>query len=279
MAQLQLNTADALGPIRDRDAIRVCSLSGILDAKAKVVSLEKLRDGLEISIHDLERQRSRDQMLNKALLVARFTKASCDAFLSLASDLASVLGGKVGAKQAELVDSIYETVSPLVEATSASVAGQKVDWVKTGAASMKKGASLVTDNKGYQILTQSTAVKVEIINSAMNQDKEGIFKSAASYLYDLHATLLEIADAKKTAAFAKIAKDAFEYNEKIGDAFDQMLEGTLESEQRYLSLKTSLSHSARRLSAAIGDLEDFITSCEDDLGVTVTAPVDSNRLP
>jgi len=50
---------------------------------------------------------------------------------------------------------------------------------------------------------------VEIINSAMNQDKEGVFKSAMSYIYDLNTTLQEMAGAKKTAAFATIAKDAF----------------------------------------------------------------------
>lgn len=140
-------------------AVRVCSLSGIMNAKEKVISLEKLRDGLEISIHELEKQRSRDQLLNKGLLVARFTKATCDAFLSMATDLVSVLGGKALAKEAELVGSVYETLTPIAEATSASAAGQKVDWVKTGAASMKKGASLVTENQGYKILAQSTAVK------------------------------------------------------------------------------------------------------------------------
>ena len=43
----------------------------------------------------------------------------------------------------------------------------------------------------------------------MNQDKEGVFKSAMSYIYDLNTTLQEMAGAKKTAAFATIAKDAF----------------------------------------------------------------------
>ena len=94
MPQPQFNPPDSLGPIRDRDAVRVCSLSGIMNAKERVVSLEKLRDGLELSIHELEKQRSRDQLRNKGLLVARFTKATCDAFLSMAADLASVLGGE-----------------------------------------------------------------------------------------------------------------------------------------------------------------------------------------
>ena len=177
------------------------------------------------------------------------------------------------------MDSVYETLTPIAEAASASAAGQKVDWVKTGAASMKKGASLVTDNQGYKILAQSSAVKVEIINSAMNQDKEAVFRSAISYVYDLNTTLGEMAGAKKTSAFAKIAKDTFEYNEKVGEAFEQIFDSSLESERRYLNLKTSLSHNARRLSSSISDLEKFITSCEAELGLTSTASSDSPKLP
>ena len=278
MASPQFDTPNAVGPIRDRDAHRVCSLSGIVSAREQVTSLRQLRNGLDLSIRDLEAQRRKDQVVNKALLVARFTKASCDAFISLAADMATAFAGKLG-KQAEFVEALYGSATPLAEAASASYAGQNVDWIRTGADSVKKGISVVTHNEGYRIATRSAVVKVELIKSAMNQDKEGLLKSAASYLYDLHTTLGEMAGAGKTAAFAKIAKDAFEYNEKIGQAFDDMLEGSLATEEQYRGLKTTLSHQARRLSATIDAVDKFIVSCEDELGDTPGASLAPMTLP
>jgi hypothetical protein len=67
----------------------------------------------------LEAQRRKDQVVNKALLVARFTKASCDAFISLAADMATAFAGKLG-KQAEFVEALYGSATPLAEAASAS---------------------------------------------------------------------------------------------------------------------------------------------------------------
>lgn len=141
---------------------------------------------------------------------------------------------------------------------------------------MKKGVNLVTKNDGYRMLTKTTVVKVEIMKSAMNQDKDGVIRSAASYLYDLHTTLGDLtrnAGVKKVSAFAKIAKDAFEYNEKIGDAFEDMLHASLETQERYLTLKSTLTHQARMLAARIDDLNDFITSCEAEIKASAGAPL------
>jgi hypothetical protein len=241
-----------------------------------------LRDGLEISIQDLEMEKRKEEMLNKGLLVLRFTKASCDAFISMAADFLSVIGGEVAKKQAEAIEAIYGAASPVAEAASSSYAGQKVDWVKTGADSIKKGVSLVTKNEGYRIATKSAVVKVEIIKSAMNGDKEGLLKSAASYLYDLHTTLGDLAEnagVKRVSAFAKIAKDAFEYNEKTGEAFEELLQGDLETQERYHALKTTLIHQARRLSATIDDLDEYITSCDAEIKASSGAATSPIKLP
>lgn len=268
MAESQFNTPDAIGPIRDRDVYRVCGLSGLVAAKQKVVSLQKLRDGLEISIRDLERQRNREQMLNKGLMVLRFTKATSDAFISIAADLAKVVFGKAVGDEAEAVDAIYGAATPLAEEASSSIAGQKVDWVKAVGDSAKKGVNRVTNNDGYRILTQTTVVKVEVIRAAMNEDKEGLMKSAGSYLIDLHVAIAESTKkvgAERVAAFVKISKDAFEYNEKVGNAFDELLDGDRETAERYLSLKTSLVHQARRLSRTIAELQSYIADCGAEL--------------
>lgn len=259
MAQSNLFTPDAVGPIRDPDARRVCSLAGLETERQKVLDLRQLRDGLNTSIRELERQRGKDKIVNKALLVARFTKATCDAFISMAGALAG--------EEAEKFAASYAAATPLVEAAATSAAGGKADWAKAGATSVKEGVSAVTRNKGVEILTKTSVVKVEIIKGAMNHDEEGIIKSAASYTYDLNVTVAEMTGekGKAGAALAKVAKSAFEYSEQIGKSFDQLIDDDLSSEERAAALKRNLVNQAKLLSKKIDEMERFIGSCEYEL--------------
>lgn len=264
MAQPNLFTRDTVGPIQDSETRRVCSLASIETERQKVFTLRQLRDGLNISIRELEDQRRKDKIVNKALVVARFTKATCDAFISMAGALGkAVLPGAAG-DQVERIASGYAAATPLIEAVATSAAGGQADYVKALATTAKEGVSLVTHNKGAEILTKSTVVKVEIIKGAMNHDQEGIIKSAISYTYDLNTTIAEMAGKRGEAgaAFAKVAKSAFEYNEQIGKAFDQLIDDDLESQERANALKSNLAHQAKLLSKKIAEMEQFVVSCE-----------------
>jgi len=267
MAQPNFSTTDTVGPIQDPDARRVCSLATIDTARQKVFTLRQLRDGLDISIQDLEAQRRKDKIINTALVVARFTKATCDAFISMAGALGKAVLPKPAGEQVERFAAGYAAATPLVDAAATSAAGGNADWVKAGATSVKEGVSLVTHNKGIEIVTKSTVVKVEIIKGAMNHDKEGIIKSAVDYTYDLNTTVAEMAGEKGEAgaALAKVAKSAFEYNEQIGKAFDQLIDDDLESQERIHALKSNLVHQAKLLSKKIDEMEQFITSCDYQL--------------
>jgi hypothetical protein len=270
MARPNIPTPDTAGPIRDPDARRVCTLAGITAARQKVITLRQLRDGLDISIRELDAQRRKDQIINRALLVAKFTKATCDAFISMAGALGKVVLPKLAGEKVEQVAAGYAAAMPLVEAAATSTAGGRADWVKAGAASVREGASLVTHNKGGEMLIKSTVVKVEIIKGAMNNDKDGIINSGVNYIYDLNTTVAEMTGEKGEAAatFAKIAKSAFDYNEQIGKAFDQLIDDDLESMERADALKRNIATQARRLSKQIFDMEQFITSCEYALANT-----------
>ena len=267
MAQPNSITPDAVGPIQDPDARRVCSLAGIETARQKVFTLRQLRDGLDVSIRELEGQRRKDKIINNALIVARFTKATCDAFISMAGALGKAVLPRLAGDKVEKFAAGYAAVNPLVEAAATSAAGGNAEWAKAGATFVKEGASVVTHNRGAEILTKSTVVKVEIIKGAMNHDKEGIIKSAVDYTYDLNTTLAEMTGEKGEAgaALAKVAKSAFEYNEQIGKAFDQLIDDDLESQERIHALKRSLLHQAKLLSRKIDEMEQFISSCEYQL--------------
>src|SRR3954465_13634864 len=99
MPHPNLNTPDAVGPIRNPDARRVCTLSGIATAQEKIVTLRQLSNGLDISIRELDSQRRAENIAEKALLVARFTKATCDAFLSMGAALSKAFLPQPASKQ------------------------------------------------------------------------------------------------------------------------------------------------------------------------------------
>lgn len=267
MAQPDISAPDTVGPISDPEARRVCSLAGIETARKKVFTLRQLRDGLDISIKDLEAQRRKDQIVNRALMVARFTKATCDTFISMAGALGKAFMPKVAGDKVEKFAEGYAAIAPLVDAAATSAAGGNADWVKAGATTVKEGVSVVTENKGIEILTKSTVVKVEIIKGAMNHDQDGIIKSAVDYTYDLNTTVVGMTGKKGKVAegLAKVAKSAFEYNEQIGKAFDQLIDDDLESQERIHALKSTLVHQAKLLSKKIDEMEQFVTSCEYQL--------------
>jgi len=267
MAQPVFIATDTVGPIQDPDARRVCSLAGIETARQKAFTLRQLRAGLDLSIRELEKQRRKDKIINDGLIVARFTKATCDAFISMAGALGkAVLPGPAGEKVERLAAG-YAAVTPVIDAAATSAAGGNAEWTKAGATFVKEGASVVTHNKAAEIITKSTVVKVEIIKGAMNHDKEGLIKSAIDYIYDLNTTIAEMAGKKGEAgaALAKVAKSAFEYNEQIGKAFDQLIDDDLDSQERIHALKSSLVHQAKLLSRKIDEMEQFINSCEYQL--------------
>ena len=269
-----LLTPAALGPIKNQDAGRVCSLANISSAGKKLVTWRELKRGLDMSISELESQRSKEQIVNKALLVARFTKATCDAFIEMAAEMTKVVLPKAAAKKVKLVNTVYGMATPLAKAGGTMLAGGKVDKVKTMTAVTKAAAGLVK-NSGVEILIKNTAVKVEIVKGAMNGDQKGLFKSAVDYVYDLNTIAIKIAGAEKTAAFANIAKQTFDYNSALQEAFDEYLDLKVESADRHTSLKVSMLRSARQISMKITELEAFIQSCQTsapDAPVTVSPP-------
>jgi hypothetical protein len=151
MVERNFSTPDTAGPIKDPDARRVCSLAGIETARQKVFTLRQLRVGLDISIKDLEAQRRKDKIINTAFGVARFTKATCDAFISMAGALGKAVLPKPAGEAVEKIAAGYAAATPLIDAAATSAAGGKADWVKAGTSSVKEGVSLVTKNKAVEV--------------------------------------------------------------------------------------------------------------------------------
>ncbi|CAH1678234.1 hypothetical protein BOSEA31B_14673 [Hyphomicrobiales bacterium] len=253
-------------PIVDPRALRICNAAGLWKANKQLASLRELRSGLDISLRELEGERKKAEIVNKALMVARFTRATADAFISMTSALAKVVLPKVAADGIDRVGTAYGAATPWAEALGNKMAGAKVDWTDTAASSAREGASLMTGNDGYELLIQSSAVKVEIVNAAMQKDQAKVIRSSAFYLVDLHASMAKIAGRRKSEALLKLAKSTYEYNDKIGDAFNALIDDDLATAMQFDASKATLLRAGRELSKKIAELEGFVADCQQELG-------------
>jgi hypothetical protein len=260
MAQPQ-STNQSRNVIRDPNAARICNLAGISAAQKKIVALSQVRDGLIISMRELESQKRKNDIVAKTLVALKFTKASCDAFIGLAAELSKAVLPESVATNARLVKGGYGVATAFAEAGGTALAGGKVDVAKTTAAVTKASGDLV-DGKGYRYLLKNTGVKIDLFNSAMNGDAKGLRKGAIDYMSDLAKFSLDALEKKKASVFVGIAKQSFDYNDKLTNAFDEFLANNEENEAILLTGRLALTRSARQIEKNIKTMEDFIASCE-----------------
>lgn len=252
-------------PIVEPNAVRLCNAAGLWKASRHLATLGELRSGLDISLRELEGERKQAEFVNKALMVARFTRATADAFVVMTAALVKVVMPKQVAARTDMVSRVYGAASPWADALGNKTAGNQVDWVDTAATSARKGAPLMTDSKGYELLIRSAAIKVGVVNAAMHQNQSKVIRSTALYLVDLNASAAQLAGWGKSAAFLQIAKGAYEYNDKIGKAFDSLIEDDFATASQFNASKATLLRAGRELSSKIAELEQFMVSCQQEL--------------
>lgn len=251
-------------PVVEPNAVRVCNAAGLWKASGQLATFRELRSGLDISLRELESERKRAELVDKALMVARFTRATADAFIAMTAALVKVVTPKA-ASQTDLISRAYGAASPWADAAGNKIAGNDVDWIDTAATSVRKGAPLMTSNKGYELAIRSAAVKVEVVNAAMHQDQSKVIRSTALYLVDMNASAAQLAGWGKSAAFLQIGKGVYEYNDKIGKAFDSLIEDEFATASQFNSSKATLLRVGRELSNKIADVENFMASCQQEL--------------
>lgn len=233
------------------------------DAPNRLVTLRQLHAMLEASIRDLEAEHRKEELVEQAFLVARFTKATCDAFIGMAAGMAEALG-LPAAKGAKAVGGAYEAATPWATAASAWATGGRVDTMKTITSSVKGGSALLPAQ--YEILAKSTVVKAEILNAAMHSKQEEILPAARDYLIDLHLTIAKLEtmpkNVQRAGHFAEVIKRGVEYNKALGEAFDQMIDATDENDERFRAQKTTLLVQAKLIAHKITALEHEVQALQ-----------------
>lgn len=277
--------------VRDATARQVCSLAGISVARERLNTFRELKAGIDVSLRQLESERTWAQRANKALLVLKFTKATCDAFIGMAAELSSYVPG--AGKGANAVRSGYGIASTVADTAATAAAGGEVNYVTAGTGIVKSAAGFV-DNSGASFLLTSNAIKAEMIVAAMNSDRDGVNKSAAEYGTELAKFSLSALDSEeakdalsgltnrlglqkttgptKAATFVGIATEAFNYHQALNGAFDQYFDEQLDAAGRYQSGKAQFMRLGRQLQGKIDALEQFISSCELQLAQEKASP-------
>src|SRR5690606_7504488 len=170
------------GPIRHAAAAKVCTLAGLNQAYKGLVTLRQLDRGMEIALQEVEAAQTKAELIDTALVVARFTKTTCDAFISLAAALS------LNEKAEQLVRE-YGVLSIATGAVGDLTAGARAHPLKLTTDALKAGAEYMRPNAGY--LTKSVAVKGELVHSAMSAKQKDVLKSAVEYSADLATYTLD----------------------------------------------------------------------------------------
>ncbi len=242
------------GPVRDPHARKILAKHGIHGAAQQLITLRQLRQVLQSSMEDLQKEHRKEQIVDNAFLVARITKATCDAFLGMVTAVADVF--KLG-KGVKAVNSIYQAATPWAGAASTWAAGGRVDLLKTAASSAKGGSPLAGEK--YELLIKSTAFKAEVLSAALRSEPREILPAARDYLIDAHLTIAQMDRmpelSKRFGALGEVTKQTVEYNKALSEAFDQMLESKEEGDARYLALKAGLLKQAKLVDDKIAELD------------------------
>lgn len=245
--------------VTETNARRVCTLAGLQAAEKHRVTLEELKRGLSVSLKEAEADRRSAKFAAKGLLVLKFTKVTCDAFIGLAADLSSLVPG--AGKGAKAVKDVYGVTSVVAETGGTMAAGGKPDYADAGTRLAAAGSDFAKSAPAGFVI-KNVSIKSELAIAAMNGDKKGVTKSSIDYATELSKFTLDALDKGQASKFVGIAKTTFDYHQALGETFDEALRLQGEAEDRYASQKKQFLDLTRRFQSKIDELEKFIESCE-----------------
>ncbi len=263
----QADWSNSSGPVRDRNAGRVCNLAGLKLAQDNLVTLQEINRGTEIALRELEAERDRARFVDKTFLVLKFTRATCDAFIDLAANFTGVLGKRVKKS--------YKIAGTVADTAARAATGQDVNYADAGW-KLYKDARPAFSNPVHEFGLTMIEVKVDIVKSALNKNEKGVQKSAGDYMTELTKFTIEEAfraefgekAGEKAGKVVDIGKTMFDYHQAIGEAFDEAIENSLDTEMRYIDQRMTIIRSAKGVRKAVESLERFVNDCSKELEST-----------
>ena len=255
------------------DGQHACAVAGVDATRDKIVTLQQLKDGLDEAIVQLEREQDRYRFVNKTLLVASFTKATCDAFLGLAEGMTAVFLGKAGSEPAKLINSIYKIAVPAVEINAAL--NNKDLPSLSSVMSLTREIGGPIGNPGVKLLVDTTSIKIEIVNAAMKNEKEELLKKAREYsTVTLVAALKQAQGASERSGQMKTAGGIdklnefigmvtvyLDYNYELNNSINEHFSNVSEMTEVFDNARLAYIVQSRRLAIKIKEMDAFVQAC------------------
>lgn len=254
-------SSDAVrGVQRQIDGHHACSVANVDATKAKIVTLEELHKGLEEAIAQLEAEHSRQQWLNKALLVVSFTKASCEAFLGLAEVGASLVLGKTAGTAAKAVKEGYEILAPSAEILSTALLAGQIPKLSSFTA-LARGAAGKYGSDGTKILVSTKTIQIDLLTNAFAQDHKAMLGDAAKYGFELSKITAKYGIGDKSETIVSGVQTVVEYHMSLTQIIDQHFELEDTSREVFDNARLNFRMTALRLKKRIAELQKFVDSC------------------
>lgn len=178
---------------KSKEMRRDCSLSGVGFKEDQLHEMVKIADGLRVTLNGLSSERGWATFHDGALAGLKWTKASCDAFISIAATW--------GPPQAKAIEGMYVAGSGVGEAASKKAAGQRVntsdvaksviEGVAKGVPGTKYGRYMMGKDadKNVKQVSGIAVINTKLIHGAINGNESSVKKAV---FLDLSAEIVKI---------------------------------------------------------------------------------------
>lgn len=248
-------------PQTDRTAIMVCSTAGLNLLGTERASLVKIRTALEEAIKQAnEADTDYTDFMSKTLLVGNIALATCVAFIEMAGSLGKV----AGLKNVDVVAKGLNAGIAFSGSASATLAGQKTDWVATTNAIAKAGSTKIP-SKDAKLMAELTTIKVDLLNAAVKNESATVLKVMfLKYVPKLAETSLKMVgkevQANWVSAATSVASAGASYSTALEKAFNTRLSDKDDMANRKM-LKESMQSHMKTVLKRINEIDAIFLSC------------------
>ncbi len=241
---------------------RICLNADVTITKDKLIRFYDLRKVVRAQLEDLEHQHSIDKIVDGSIAILSLTKATCDAFISLAA----ALSPKPISSAANVVKSVYGIGTAAGDLIGTGMSGGVPDYLGGGLEMAKSAADFLpgsgdVSRDAVKFLGKKTVIEAQMVKAAVTNNPDELKKSSLEFATELGGFTLETLGKEGAKKFLDIGKAAFDYHEGLNKVTDSYFTDVFQTESRYQSLKSILTIQLNQLTKKIRELEENLRDC------------------
>lgn len=244
-----------------------CDRATVKVMKNKLITYRDLRQGLIASREEFDRSTEWEDAANAGLMALQWTKASCDAFISMAAAASSAL---LPNNTAGFVKGSYAAATAVAEAGSTAFHGGKVD----NTALVRDIKDGLVDMAGQKLGPVSGIANLYVnitIDAVRGDDPAVLLQATAGQLSETAKLAAEWAAqldkqgqnkaALGLASVVDIATAGVKYSAELNKASEAYLNTSDEIASRRRSIHRTLSSQLKRIETRVAQLESALDEC------------------